>query len=66
MLEYPSTVSLARVGLTSEEFLARYVSPQRRLRCESAERFIERILTKFYNDFPELAKTEQQEENRVL
>jgi len=55
MMQYPSTVSLASVGLTQRDFLARYVETQRRRLCEPPERFLERVLTQFYYDFPELA-----------
>lgn len=54
MSEFPTVEALTSVGLTRQDFLARYVDSQRKRVCEPLERFHVRILTRFYVDFPEL------------
>jgi hypothetical protein len=54
MSEFPTDKALTSVGLTRQDFLARYVDSQRTRVCEPIERFHVRILTRFYIDFPEL------------
>ena len=56
MFQYPSSEELASVGLTKEEFLARYVNCQRVKICEPIERFTDRVLTRFYLDYPQILK----------
>jgi hypothetical protein len=56
MFLYPSSEELASVGLTQEAFLAKYVNSQRVKICEPIERFTERVLCRFYLDYPTLLK----------
>ena len=56
MFQYPSSEELASVGLTKEEFLARYVNCQRVKICEPIERFTDRVLTRFYLDYTQILK----------
>ncbi len=56
MFQYPSREELASVGLTKEEFLARYVNCQRVKIGEPIERFTDRVLTRFYLDYPQILK----------
>jgi hypothetical protein len=56
MFLYPSSEELASVGLTQEGFLAKYVNSQRVKICEPIERFTERVLARFYLDYPTLLK----------
>ena len=43
-------------GYTKEDFLARYVNCQRVKICEPIERFTDRVLTRFYLDYPQILK----------
>lgn len=54
MFEFPTDKDLASVGLTRQEFQARYIDRQRQRVCEPLERFHHRILTQFYLDYPQL------------